>query len=198
MTGRRRGRRLLAAAGLVIVTSCASDSRATDAIPTDTAPTDAAPTTLVTTPSGKAAPSGSGPALTWLYDDDDGAAIDCVYRYPEDLAARPIAFDGTVLGIQRFPYSENAGAAPVDLLVQVNRVFRGDLGDTVTMHSWDFTGPGGEPWDPTGVRILAAAGNTLDVMACGFTRSYSDEDAALWADIFAAPQSGKPTASTND
>lgn len=134
---RWRCRLLLATVGMAITTSCASGSRATESAPTASASADAS-STAPAPPAETTSPTGSGPQLTWLYDDGDYAAIECIYRYPDDLAARPIAFDGTVLGIRRYPFSQDAGL-------------------------------------------------TLDVMACGFTRSYSDEDADLWADIFAGP-----------
>jgi hypothetical protein len=117
---------------------------------------------------------------------ETGAAAECVYQYPDDLADRPVAFDGTVLSISHGAYVDDAGAAPVELVLQVNEVYRGDLGRTVTMHTFDFSGPDqASEWDPTGIRILAAASESLDVMACGFTRPYSAQDAALWADAFA-------------
>ena len=114
-----------------------------------------------------------------------GPATECVYQYPNDLADQPIAFDGTVLSISRGEYIDEAAAIPVDLVIQVNEVFRGDLGPTVTMHTFDFSTPDQtEAWDPTGIRILAAAGESLDVMACGFTRPYTTEEADAWADAF--------------
>lgn len=115
-----------------------------------------------------------------------GEAVSCVYRYPDDLTDQPIAFDGTVLSVSRAEYIDEAAAAPVDLVIQVNEVFRGDLDEIVTMHTFDFSTPD-QPgdWDPTGVRILAASSTSLDVMACGFTRPYTVEDAHLWSAMFA-------------
>ena len=116
---------------------------------------------------------------------EPGAAASCVYRYPDELAERPIAFDGTIVSIHRGDYIEEAAATPVDLDLQVNKVFRGDLGDTVTMHTFDFSAPGSAgAWDPTGIRILAAASESLDVIFCGFTRSYTVGDAELWEATF--------------
>ncbi len=70
-----------------------------------------------------------------------GEAVSCVYRYPDDLTDQPIAFDGTVLSISRGEYIDEAAAAPVDILIQVNEVFREDLDETVTMHTFDFSAP---------------------------------------------------------
>ena len=62
---------------------------------------------------------------------------------------------------------------------------KGDVDEIVTMHTWDFSAPeSSDPWDPTGIRILAAASETLDVMSCGFTRLYTPEDAESWDTLF--------------
>jgi hypothetical protein len=85
----------------------------------------------------------------------------------------------------RGEYVEEAAATPVDLNVRVNRTFEGDLGENVTMHTWDFSDPNSsEVWDPSGIRILAAASESLDVMFCGFTRPYTSSDAELWDTLF--------------
>ena len=110
-----------------------------------------------------------------------GAAERCAYEYPDDLADRAIAFDGTIVGITRGQYDDDAGAVPIDLEVRVNQPFRGDLSGVVTMHTWDFMLPGR---DVTGVRVLAAAGPTMDLMGCGFTRPYSEAEAGHWRDVF--------------
>lgn len=116
---------------------------------------------------------------------DPGEAATCLRQYPEDLSTMPLAFDGTIVGVRRGTYDKEAGGTPVDLELVVNQVFRGDLGAKVTMHTLDFSGPGSdEPWDPTGIRILAAAGEKLDVMYCGFTRPFSSSEAAEWSAAF--------------
>ena len=103
--------------------------------------------------------------------------------YPDRLAERAFAFDGTILEVTRGEYDRGAGAAPVELELRVNEVFRGDLGDLVTMHTWNFMLP---EHDVRGARILASAGPTLDVMGCGYTRPYSEEDAQYWRSVFSA------------
>ncbi len=67
------------------------------------------------------------------------------------------------------------------LELRVNQRFKGAVGATVVLKTWDFMLP---QEDVTGVRVLAAAGESLDLMGCGFTRPYSPEDAAVWAEAF--------------
>ena len=113
-----------------------------------------------------------------------GAAASCVYDYPRDLGGREIAFDGTITATVVGEYDENAGAKPVTLYLYVNEVFKGDLPehDEITMSTWDFMLPDD---DVSNVRILAAAGPTLDLMGCGFSRPYSEAEAAEWRTVFA-------------
>ncbi|HWC32060.1 MAG TPA: hypothetical protein VG709_02930 [Actinomycetota bacterium] len=112
-----------------------------------------------------------------------GPAVSCVSEYPHRLDDRAYAFDGTIQEVTRGEYDQDAGATPVDLRLRVNEVFQGDLGDVVTMHTWNFMLP---EHDVRGTRILASAGPTLDLMGCGYTRPYSEEDAQYWRDVFSA------------
>lgn len=129
--------------------------------------------------------SGDNDAARVWPPTEPGEAALCVFQYPDDLGDMPIAFDGTVVSIHRGEFVEEAAATPVDLELRVQRAFRGDLGDTVTMHTWDFSDPGTtNTWDPTGIRVLAAASDTLDVMFCGFTRPYSASDEEVWETVF--------------
>jgi hypothetical protein len=115
--------------------------------------------------------------------EEDPPAASCVYRYPDDLAGMPVAFDGTVIDIERGDYSDDAGATPLRLEVQVNYLYKGDLQPVVIMNTWDFSLPGHGPgWDPTGTRILTAVSESLDVTFCGFTRPYTESDGEFWAE----------------
>jgi len=114
----------------------------------------------------------------------DTAAVTCVVTYPDDLTESSVAFDGTVVGVQAGePQPDAGGDRPVRLELRVNQRFKGAVGAAVVMKTWDFMLPGE---DVTGVRVLAAAGESLDLMGCGFTRPYSPEEAAVWAEAFAA------------
>ncbi len=129
--------------------------------------------------------AGSDATVQWPETSEDTSAGSCVYKYPEDLEERPYAFDGTVVSVSRGEYVEDAGSTPLELRVQINEAFNGDLSDTVTVHTWDFSSPeSGDTVDLVGARILAATGDTMDLMGCGFTRPYSVEDAELWRTTF--------------
>ena len=122
--------------------------------------------------------SGSGPRE---WPDVDTVNMDCVVDYPEDLKSRAVAFDGTIEGVVLATYDANAGATPARMEIRTNEVFRGDIEDFVVMRTWDFMLPDG---DLRGTRILAAAGQSLDLMGCGFTRPYSTHDAKMWRETF--------------
>lgn len=123
----------------------------------------------------------------WLVSmsDADPPAASCAVHYPDELPEQPIALDGTILSVQREAYDEDAAGAPVTVELRVNEAFRGDLGETLTVRTWDFTNPGAsrEP-DSLGVRLLAAMTDSRDLMACGFTRPYSEQDAQAWREAF--------------
>lgn len=122
---------------------------------------------------------------TWP-DTDVGGTSSCVIEYPEDLAERPVAFDGTITAVTTGAHDEDAGATPVRLEVQINEVFAGDVRDSVVMHTWDFML---QDRDVEGARVLAAAEPSLDLMGCGFTRPYSSAEAAEWRATFRSRKS---------
>ena len=161
---RRWGWTLLAV--VLLATACGEPGGGSTAAPTTSPPSSSDPS-----PEGKS----GWPKL-------GGAAIECVYDYPEDLVERPIAFDGTVETVLFGAEDEDAGARPARVEMRVNEVFRGDIDGFIVMNSWDFMVPGEEI---VGTRVLAAAGHTLDLMACGFTRPYTTEDADMWRSTFA-------------
>lgn len=123
-------------------------------------------------------------AVRWPEPQEDPPAAMCVHSYPEDLDERPYAFDGTVVSVSRGEHVEEAAGTPLELKVEINEAFNGDLASTVTLHTWDFAPESEATFDPTGARILVATGDTMDVMACGFTRPYSVDDAELWRTTF--------------
>lgn len=118
----------------------------------------------------------------WPETDVDSASS-CIVEYPEDLPDRPIAFDGTITDVATGARDEDAGATPVRLDVQINEVFSGDVQDSVVMRTWDFML---QDRDVQGARILAAAERSLDLMGCGFTRPYSETEAAEWRAAFSS------------
>lgn len=139
--------------------------------------------------------SADAEASEWpeVWTEKSGAAIECVYAYPDGLAEQPNAFDATVTGV-RVGADEGeteASPTPATLELTVNEVFAGPERSTITMHTWTFMLPA-DPEAAVGARILAAAGETLDLMSCGFTRQYSAADAADWRETFAPPVEGSP------
>lgn len=128
--------------------------------------------------------SQSSPTPTGLanWPDVDSGGEACVVRYPHDLGKLENAFDGTIEAVEFGNYNEDAGATPVRLEFRVNEVFRGQhIDNFVVMNTWDFMLPNE---DVTGTRLLAAAGPSLDLMGCGFTRPYSEDDASRWRKTF--------------
>lgn len=119
--------------------------------------------------------------VAWPSTEVDRRVADCVYQYPDDLETRAIAFDGTITKVHIGHYLRGPSATPVRLRMRVNEVFRGDLSDEVTLHTWRFMLP---KHDVTGARLLAAAGRTMGLMGCGFTRPYSEADAEYWRQVF--------------
>lgn len=132
--------------------------------------------------SGSAQSPGPPSGLAnWPDVDSEGET--CVVRYPRDLDDQEKAFDGTIETVEFGDYNEDAGAAPVRLEFRVNEVFRGEhIDNFVVMNTWDFMLP---DEDVTGTRLLVAAGPSLDLMGCGFTRPYSEDEASMWRKTFA-------------
>lgn len=113
----------------------------------------------------------------------DVRAIECVSVYPEELGQRANAFDATITSVDLLAYKPDAGARPARVTMSVHEVLAGPERTTVTMRTWDFMLPA-RPREAVGVRVLAAAGPTLDLMACGYTRVFSQEDAEVWDAAF--------------
>jgi hypothetical protein len=99
----------------------------------------------------------------------------CVETYSaETLANRDFAFDGSVTAI-----------SGDSVTFAVTEVFRGNLGDTVTLEAAGLTGTSitsaGGPSLAEGQRYLVA-GDDRFVWACGFTQPYDQSVAAEWAE----------------
>ncbi|HVE97972.1 MAG TPA: hypothetical protein VNA12_02205 [Mycobacteriales bacterium] len=112
-----------------------------------------------------------------------GPAVSCVSEYPDRLAENEHAFDATVTGVHVGPRDEDAAASPATLTLDLHEVFTGPDRPSETMRTWDFMLPE-EPQDAVGVRLLVAAGETLDLKGCGYTRPYSAADAEQWREAF--------------
>ncbi len=108
-------------------------------------------------------PTGGGMAL-------------CAFVYsPETLVERELAFVGTVTAI-------DGDAISFD----VEEVFRGDLGETVTLGGGEFLAtPNPDNVNPVtvGERFLVA-GDDGFAWGCGFTHLYDEDVAATWRTAF--------------
>lgn len=105
-----------------------------------------------------------------------GGMAMCVATYSaETLAEREVAFAGTVTAM-----------AGDDITFAVEEVFRGDLGETVTLGGAEFIG-GVNPDNPTPVAVgdrLLVAGDGGFAWGCGFTQPYDEDVAATWRAAF--------------
>lgn len=110
----------------------------------------------------------------------------CVSRYPDRLAESAVAFDATVVSVAvaERPVEGDAHAHRARLGLAVHEVLAGSARTKVTMRAWDFMLPR-DPRSMVGLRILASAGDTLDLRACGYSRPYSRSDAEQWRTVFA-------------
>lgn len=137
--------------------------------PEDSSPTGARPTTI-------------GDVTAW--PDVGTENMDCVVDYPDDLAKRQQAFAGRVESVEVDEYDEDAGARPARVRFRIEELFRGIVhGDYLVLYTWDFMLP---EQDITGARVLAASDISGDLMGCGFTRPYSEQEARMWRETFAA------------
>lgn len=129
----------------------------------------------------------STPTPTRMPAIDDPPGMLCAQQYPDGLGELPIAFDGTILSQGRSSDVRSAqaerNAAPVDVVLRVNEVYRGEVGPTVRMRTWDFDTSASEE-DRAGDRYLIASTESLDAMYCGFTRPWNEQDAEYWTSVF--------------
>lgn len=116
-------------------------------------------------------PANPGPSTAL----GDGAAA-CIEVYtPANLGNRDFAFDGTVTGID-----QGADDLAVRVTFEINRVYLGDLGSSVTLTA-SGVGPDSEggPGLAVGDRLLIS-GDEDFMWTCGFSRTWSADMADEW------------------
>jgi hypothetical protein len=106
--------------------------------------------------------------------------------YPEGLTEHAVAFDGTVTAVHVGPYNADAAGTPATVDLAVHEAFAGPTRTVVTMRTWTFMLPE-QPVSIVGLRVLLAAGPTLDLKACGYSRPYSSTEATIWRQSFQSP-----------
>ncbi|GIE85308.1 hypothetical protein [Actinoplanes regularis] len=195
---RRRTRLAQVTAAVVLLTAGTLTAAVTRPRPDTSGPdTRALPAT--------AAPSAS-PAPTRSPNLD--AVASCAFAYsPAEVARRAFSFDGTVVAFaprkRRPPQGVRAPGIQYEVTFQVNQWFRGGSGDrvTVTMPRPGNTGfdedgantadyavgtrllVSGEPWKSRQDQVRKPLDDPLAWWGCGgFTRPYTPQDAALWAE----------------
>lgn len=133
-------------------------------------------------PAAEAAPGRAG---AWP-DLRPPTAASCVSRYPDGLRANTTAVDATVTAVTVGEFDDDAGMRPATVDLAVHEAFAGPARDTLTLRTWDGSLPG-EPQAAVGLRVLASAGDTLDLQGCGYTRPYDPDEAQRWRTVFAGP-----------
>lgn len=144
------------------------------------------------TPPATASPSAAVPALSTMKPGTAGdwpdlrpaSAASCYVQYPDDLGDRANAFDATVTAVTIGEYDNNAGMRPATVELAVHEAFAGPERQTVVLRTWDGFLPSPDAQAAVGLRVLAAAGDTLDLMGCGFTRPYNAAEADDWRTAF--------------
>ncbi|RKR86667.1 hypothetical protein BDK92_0917 [Micromonospora pisi] len=129
--------------------------------------------------------------------DAFGAEVEasCVEQYsPQTVAARPFAFDGTVLSIAERSSARVESDPYVSVTFTVTRWFRGGHGDrvTVAMFPPDVHTSVGNASYTIGSRLLVSGADRWGnaqlsnpiAWACGFTRWYNQADAQVWREAF--------------
>jgi hypothetical protein len=140
---------------------------------------DGADVTVVVTGQNPAADGWPGVFVR----DDPTSAINCVSQYPDALGANANAFDGTVVRVAVGAHPHGPSDPRFLVTLRVNETFAGEAADTVDMQTWDFMLPS-DYESIIGTRILAAAGPSLEIKACGYTRAYDEKTANAWRDLF--------------
>jgi len=108
----------------------------------------------------------------------------CAFEFSVDtLAERQFAFEGTVTEIRE----PAAMDAPYEIVFEVARWFKGGEASTTTVRTYDVSGTSlaGDLGLAEGDRVLAS-GDEDFLWGCGFSMPYSDSDAALFEQAFAA------------
>jgi len=157
------------------------------------------PMAVPSDPTAEVAPPG-GEGATDPRDGDavgGGAAQECAEDYsPAAVAGRSFAFDGTVTAIGPAGSNRSGVASPLaGVTFRVNEWFHGGAGQTVTVDmdappSGSGRSDASVPAYGIGTRLLVSGeprwgGPPLDAAiawGCGFTRDYTAQTAAEWAD----------------
>lgn len=130
---------------------------------------------LVTSPSPEPAPVASDPDPGEV---QGGGFASCAFEYtPETLAQRELAFAGAITSVDGD-----------EITFDVDEVFRGEAGDTITLGGGVLlvgggTVSAGESNLAVGDRVLVA-GDGGFAWACGFTQPYDPTVADQWRSIF--------------
>lgn len=139
--------------------------------------------------AGRFAGAGEPPRPTNMPALDNPGAASCINNYPDRLAEYPIAFSGTPL-VEEASSAARAeltagdeGAEPFDVVFEVDRVYAGDLGETVRMEGVRFDRASQADERPA-ERYLIATTKEKALVACGYTRPWNEQDAAYWAHTF--------------
>lgn len=120
---------------------------------------------------------------------DDPAGVKCVSNYPEELEGFDIAFSGTIVQEKAGRLKENEekdkerAVKPADFVFEVDEVFLGDVDKKFTLHSYDYLASTPNQ-SHVGERFLVATSPTHDLVLCGYTRPYSEQDAEFWRYTF--------------
>lgn len=96
----------------------------------------------------------------------------------------PLAFDGTILEQRRARADEMASdpeglMIPMIVTFELDKVYRGTASRRVVMRTWDYDASTPNE-SHVGERFLVATRESRHVVLCGFTRPYSEQDAAYW------------------
>ena len=137
--------------------------------------------------SGPSAPAAETDAASDAVSTSSGSMASCVEEYSiQTLVNRKFAFDGTVTQIERGQYDDAAAAGKVRVSYDVNEWFAGGSRRSVTLDSWDFIvdGSSGDPELEDGTRVLVS-GDTNMAWGCGFTRTFTSDEAEQWRKAFA-------------
>lgn len=116
-------------------------------------------------------------------DPSPPVATSCLSLYPAELASNTNAFDGTVTNVQVEESKDSSGDSPATVELDVHETFAGPERRTVTMKTWNFMLPE-DPSTVVGLRVLLAAGDTLDLKECGYSRPYDGVEAEIWRQTF--------------
>jgi hypothetical protein len=124
----------------------------------------------------------------WL-TDPAGTMTSCVEQFSVDaLVSRSWAFSGMITAVE--PPRDPESGAPEDLVTSVTfRVehwYKGGPAETVTFLTYSTPASpssDGQPDASIGARLLVS-GDDRYIWGCGFTRPYTDENAALFEDAF--------------